>query len=293
MLIYSVICGTCFSAISFAVFILVSGEFLTRRRAPDPADTPSHHGLPYEEVSFASRYKAQLHGWWIPAEAPIGTVIFCHGQNGSMDSDLPQAVPFYHAGYNVLMFNFRAHGNSEGKNITFGAFEKEDLLGAVDFLAQEKGIQQVAVIGFSMGAAVAMIGAALTDKISVLVLDGIFWRFLDVIDFWLRKRHLPYPVSTWIANLVVIGASIRTNTRMAQVSPRLWAKHLERIPVLFIHGEQDSLVPLWAVNNIAADLRGVYKIWVAPDCDHREAFQKHEAEYNRHVFDWLKQHYRQ
>ncbi|KAB2903010.1 MAG: alpha/beta fold hydrolase [Anaerolineae bacterium] len=288
---FSFICGTFFSFLSFVGFILVSGEILTRRRPPDPADTPSNYGLRHEEVTFPSRYKAQIRGWWIPAEQPMGTVIFCHGQNGSMDGDLPQAVPFYHAGYNVLMFNFRAHGNSDGKTVTFGVFEKEDLLGAVDFLAQEKGIHKSAVIGFSMGSAVAMIGAALSDKISVLILDGVFWRLLDVMDYWLRSRHIPPPISSFIARLAVTGASIRTNTRMFQVSPRLWAKHLNHVPVLFIHGEKDRLIPLADVQKVAADLNGPFKIWVAPDCDHREAFKKHEAEYNRQVLGWLQEHH--
>lgn len=290
-MIYSVICGTCLASLGFILTVFISGEMLTRRRTPDAVDNPANHGLPYEDVTFLSRYKAHIHGWWIPAEQPIGTVIFCHGQNGSMDGDLLQAVPFYHAGYNVLMFNFRAHGNSEGSKVTFGVFEKEDLLGAVDFLAQNKQIDSVAVIGFSMGAAVGMIGAALNANIKVLVLDGVFWRFLDVIDFWLRKKHIPAPISSWIANLAVVGASIRTNTRMFQVSPRLWAKHLDNVPVLFIHGEKDNLVPRWAVENIAADLNCPYKIWIAPACDHREAFKKHEAEYNRQVMAWLQEHY--
>ncbi|MBZ0308786.1 MAG: alpha/beta hydrolase [Anaerolineae bacterium] len=285
------ICGTFFSFFGFILTIFITGEMMTRRRPPDPADNPANYGLPYEEVSFPSRYKAQIRGWWIPAEQPIGTVIFCHGQNGSMDGDLPQAVPFYHAGYNILMFNFRAHGNSDGKTVTFGVFEKEDLLGAVDFLADEKGIQNSAVVGFSMGTAVAMIGTALTDKISVLILDGAFWRLLDLLDYWMQSRHIPPLLSAWAAKLAVTGASFRTNTRMFQISPRLWAKHLNQIPVLFIHGEKDKLIPLAEVQKLAADLNGPHKIWVAPDCDHREAFKKYEAEYNRLVFSWLKEHY--
>jgi pimeloyl-ACP methyl ester carboxylesterase len=271
--------------------MLAAGEYLTRRRKPDAPDTPGNYGLPYEEVTFQSRYKTTLRGWWIPAEDPKGTVILCHGQNGSMDADTRQAVPLNHAGYNVLMFNFRAHGTSDGDKVTFGVFEKEDLLGAVDFLHEVKGIEQVAVMGFSMGAAVALIAAALTDKITVLVLDGMFWRFLDVIDRYLQKRLIPPPLSYVLAQMTVVGASVRTNTRMFQVSPRLWAKHLDpSIPVLFIHGERDFLVTERDVRNVAADLRGEYDIWIAPDSHHREAFDKHEAEYNRRVAAWLGQY---
>lgn len=261
-------------------FVVGSGHILTRRRAPDSPTEPS---MPYEAVSFPSRYKATLHGWWIPAPGEAkGTVIFCHGQNGSMEGDLPQAEPLHTAGFNVLLFNFRAHGTSNGDRITYGVFEKEDLLGAIDYLNATYDVDQVAVIGFSMGAAVAMIAAALTPKIAVIVVDGIFLRFADVIARWYRV-----PLAGILAQGTILGATLLTDTRMFQVSPKLWARHLDHTPVLFIHGENDHLVSLQDVQALAADLQTPYEIWVAPDSDHREAFRKHPQIYNQRVLDWL------
>lgn len=279
----------------FLTMLYIGGRLLIQRRPPDPADDPSRHGMAYEVVSFPSRYKANLRGWWIPYEEQAqihqGTLIFCHGQNGSMAGDLPLAARLHAIGYNLLLFDLRAHGESEGKYLTYGVFEKEDLLGAVDFLVEEKGIKSVGVIGFSMGASVAMIGAALTDKISVLVVDGIYWKFIDLVQTKIRQR-VPEPFALIGAQIALLGASILSNTRMYQVSPMLWAKHLEGVPTLFIHAEQDRLIPLEAVQKLAADLAAdcPHDIWVAADCDHREAFQKHEAEYVERVAAWLAQH---
>jgi pimeloyl-ACP methyl ester carboxylesterase len=270
--------------------IITSGWLLVRRRPPDPADSPANHGLPYEDVSFPSSYKATLRGWWIESEKARGTVVMCHGQNGSMDSDLPLAAMLHQAGYNVLMFNFRAHGTSEGKYVTFGVFEKEDLLGAIDFLRREKGIERVAVFGLSMGAAVAMIAAALTDKIVVLILDGAFFKFVDTVQVAVRQRGIIPPFDAILAQMAVLGASIHTNTRMYQVSPHLWAKHIENVPALFIHGEDDPFAPLTAINLLASDLDGPNEIWVALDCKHREAFRKHPEMYKNQVLGWLEKY---
>jgi pimeloyl-ACP methyl ester carboxylesterase len=278
------------AGVAVNVIIIVSGWIIIRRRPPDPADSPANHGLPFEDVSFPSKYKANLQGWWIPSDDARGTIIFCHGQNGSMDADLPLAAMIHQAGYNVLMFNFRAHGTSEGKHVTFGVFEKEDLLGAIDFLRAEKGVERVGVFGLSMGAAVAMIAAALTDKISVLILDGAFTRFLTAVQFGIRERGIPPPVDAILAQMAVLGASIHTNTRMYQVSPHLWAKHIDNVPALFIHGEYDPFAPLTAMNLLASDLNGPNEIWVALVCKHREAFQKHPDLYKKQVLGWLEKY---
>ncbi|MFP4321951.1 MAG: hypothetical protein ACLFTK_05800, partial [Anaerolineales bacterium] len=74
------------------IFVFTSlglGWMLVRRRPPDPPDDPGRYGVDYETVKFTSRYKVTLHGWWIPASEPRGTLIVCHGQNGSMAGDLP------------------------------------------------------------------------------------------------------------------------------------------------------------------------------------------------------------
>ena len=97
---------------------------LLRRRRPDPSDPPSNYGIEFEEVHFPSRDGLNLVGWWIPHDNALGTIIMCHGQNGSMDGDTRQMPPLREAGFNVLMFDFRAHGRSEGEAVTMCMYEK-------------------------------------------------------------------------------------------------------------------------------------------------------------------------
>jgi len=278
-------------ATSIAV-TLYGGHQLVRRREPDPVDTPENYGMAYESVAFPSRYKLTMRGWWIPHEAPRGTIIFCHGQNGSMAGDLPQARAFHQAGYNILMFDLRAHGDSDGDKMTYGCFEKEDLLGAIDFVRTKPNVDKVAVIGFSMGAAVATIATALSPHVSVLIVDGIFRRFLSAVQAEL-KRYLPTPLAALMAQSVVLGGTLLTNTRMYQVSPLLWFKHIRSdVAVLFIHAEQDRYTSHEDIQFLASEFKGTSKIWVASGSEHREGFKEHQQGYMDVVLGWLDAHYR-
>ncbi|MCD4686395.1 MAG: lysophospholipase, partial [Anaerolineae bacterium] len=214
---------------------------LMRRREPDPPDHPRDHGLPCDDVTFTSRDGLQLGGWWLPAESAWGTVIMCPGQNGSMDKDVPQALPLHCAGFNVLMFDFRAHGRSEGETVTIGALEQADLFGALDYLAAEYDITRVGVLGLSMGAGVTLMVAAQDTRIVALVVDGAYPSLARLLTGYLRARKLPGPLARGCARLILWAGSLRTGYQIYRANP---ADLVARItaPTLFIHGDQDTFV---------------------------------------------------
>lgn len=144
---------------------------LMARRVPNPQTSPADFDLTFEDVSFQSRDSLTLRGWFIPANPAKPAIIFCHGHAGSMDPDVAYAPWFHAAGFNVLMFDFRAHGRSEGNRVSLGYFERQDLLGAVDYL-QGRGIMEVGVMGFSMGGAVGVTTAAQCESIRATISDG-------------------------------------------------------------------------------------------------------------------------
>lgn len=263
---------------------------LMRRRDPDPPDCPANHDMPAEVVQFLSRDGLQLGGWWIPAaETPRGTVILCPGQNGSLDKDIPQAVPLHRAGFNVLLFDFRAHGCSEGELVTLGALEQADLFGALDYLEAERGIAQVGVLGFSMGAGVALLVAAQDPRIRALVVDGAFPHLRGILAGYLRLRGIPGPLAGGFARVVLWMAGLRAGYDIARANPFDLAGRITA-PTLFLHGERDPFVSTDDVRALAARLRGPVELWSLPDCGHREAHRQHPDEYARRVVDWFARH---
>ncbi len=263
---------------------------LMRRRLPDPPDPPSNYGISYEEVHFKSRDRVNLVGWWIPAEKPIGSVVICHGQEGSMDGDTHHMVPLHDAGFNVLMFDFRAHGGSEGECVTMGMYEKEDLLGALDYLVEAKGIEKVGVLGFSMGAAVALITAALSERICAVVADSSFGRLKSTLTGWGVIRGVPPARARQYASWVLVAASIHTEGRIDQTDPIRWTVHIGPRPILFIHGANDPFVPIQDVDRMASLAQGPVEVWVVDGVGHRGAYAADPAEYDSRVVNWFKKY---
>ncbi len=285
--------------VTFASLALIGGwllalnagaSHLMRRRRPDPPDTPGNYGIAYEEVEFHSRDRVRLVGWWIPAREPIGTLVMCHGQEGSMDGDTQQMVPLSDAGYNVFMFDFRAHGRSDGGCVSFGMYEKEDLLGALDYLTEKRGIDKVGVLGFSMGAAVALITAALSERVCTVVADSSFARLKHTMTRWGTKRGIPYTLARQYTQSVLMVASLRTEGRMDQTDPLLWTIHIGPRPILFIHGAEDPYVRLHEVERMASLAEGPVEIWNVEGVGHRGGYAADPVEYNRRVIDWFKRY---
>ncbi len=95
-----------------------------------PAETPFELGLLFDEFEFKTEDGVQLTGWFVPAERPRATVIYCHGYGENRGQSLSLLKPLNSMGVNVLAFDFRGHGTSDGHTVTFGYRERHDLLAA-------------------------------------------------------------------------------------------------------------------------------------------------------------------
>src|SRR5512136_2668900 len=120
----------------------LGSNYLLARRPPDQADAPEHYGLTAEAAEFRSGDGLTLRGWYIPAENSVKTIIVCSGANGSLDADVHVAPWLHEAGYNVLLFDWRGHGKSDGEVVTLGFNERYDLIAAVQF-AKSQGTERV------------------------------------------------------------------------------------------------------------------------------------------------------
>lgn len=271
--------------------VLAAGAwYLLRRRSPDPSDPPTNYDLSYQEVAFHARDGVKLRGWWIPAPSshePAPTVIMAHGQAGSMDGDTAQMVPLHQAGFNVLMFDFRGHGRSEGNTVTMGVHEKADLLGAVDYLTDHHGCQRVGVLGFSMGAAVAVMAAAESERIASVVADSSYTTLEHTLRRWSVHPSVPSPLYEWIVDNSLTLASVITGVPLREAQPISAVSRLADRPVLFIYGERDPFVTVEEMRQMSAITRNA-ELWLVPDAGHRDAYHNDPDTYNQRVIGWFK-----
>jgi dipeptidyl aminopeptidase/acylaminoacyl peptidase len=261
---------------------------LIRRRVPDTPSDPAQYGLTYEEVTFPSRDGLTLRGWFIPAPEARGTVVFCHGHAGSMDPDVKYTPAFHERGYNVLMFDFRGHGRSEGQHVSMGYYERQDLLGAVDYL-QSRGIDQVGVLGFSMGGAVAMATAPHSEAIRAAVSDGGFARLLDAIAAGVREQGLPGFLASLAGHLIMWLMGLRLSCSLSGADPIRWVDKIAPRALFIIHGALDPFVAVEEARELYAVAGEPKEIWIVPEARHRQADRHHPEEYRHRVLAFFDQ----
>lgn len=277
-------------AAATGVFVVLALRTLTRPARTVAGGTPPDYGLPYESVSFSTPDAITLKGWWIPAIVPRATLVFCHGYAGSKAPDLKYVPALREHGYSVLLFDFRAHGESAGTRTSLVCNERQDLLAAIAFL-QQHGIHQVGLIGFSMGAAVAIATAPLSTAVSAVVADSAFAELRTIVAQNLRRRGCPSPIATLWTALILQVASRYFGCNVFHSDPIRWVGRVSPRPLLIIHGGRDRDVPVSEAIRLY-ELAGLPKeLWVVDEAEHRCADQVRPEEYMPRIlafFDaWL------
>jgi uncharacterized protein len=240
-----------------------------RARGPWGTDEPPD-GVA-EEVSFASAEDSvRISGWFFSAGQPhpAPTILLCHGIWTGRRECLPMALRFRQAGYNVLCFDFRAHGMSDGRFTSVGHHETNDVLGAVEYLLRrpEVDARRIGVIGFSMGAAASIQAAARSRHIAAVVADSAYANFLDAAKYSFhlvtRVPHFPMaPIAMhWAKWILHVDASrLRPVDVIGQISPR---------PVLITHGNLDEIVPVRHAYLLFKAAEEPKELWLVPDAHH-------------------------
>lgn len=284
-------------AFIFLVLAAVSGVSiyvgwsLTHPEREALAENPKNYGMAYQEVYFDSRGDGvKLKGWLIPAKNSNHTVIFAHGYSRNrLQGNVPAlsvAKELNHQGYNLLLFDFRNSGTSEGDITSLGQYEVKDLLGAVDFIKSQGQIgQHVALMGFSMGASTCILAGAREPRVEAVIADSPFadlTKYMeDNLPVW---SHLPaIPFNQTIMTLT----SIVTGLNPQEVSP---IREISRIkgPILLIHGDSDKKIPM--VNSeklLAAATSSNKELVIIKGADHVKSFATNKGRYLDKVLGFL------
>jgi len=269
-----------------AALAWLGSNYLLARRPPNEADSPANHGLTAEAAEFRSGDGVTLRGWYIPRENSTKTIIVCSGANGSLDADVHAAPWLHEAGYNALLFDWRAHGQSEGEVVTLGFNERYDLIAAVQF-AMSHGAERVGVLGFSMGGTVAIDTAAVYEDIHAIVADSPFVFVLSAIAGGLIERGVPEGLSFLLARLFVATACLRTQLNLFDVDLARWINRVTPRPLLLIFGEQDVIVSPSEIDLIFARAGEPKEVWRVPEAAHRNIHTLQPEEYRRRILEFF------
>lgn len=195
----------------------------------------------------------RIAGWYIPAGSEAGptgaTVILAHA-DGANKSEMLERAALLHADYNLVLFDFRNHGQSSGEVTTMGVREERDLRAVVDWLDESKKPTSVAVLGVSMGGAAAINEAAADTRVDAVILDSTHATLANALQARLERDG--YPLSLPGAWAILLGGLLRTGEDMSAADPvQAIARYRDR-PVLIIAAGSDHAIGPNDANDLLA-----------------------------------------
>lgn len=241
-----------------------SGVFFQPYR--DHVQTPKKLGLAYEDVYFQAGDGTPLHAWFLPAEGKAqGTILFLHGNAENISTHIMSVRWLPTRGFNVFLLDYRGYGVSGGTASLSGVQEDVDAALRILLARNDVDPDRVVVFGQSLGGAIAIYNVAHSpyrQHIRALVTESAFASYRQIAREKLSGFWLTWPLQ-WPLSWTVSDA----------YSPSATVVNVSPIPLLIIHGDRDSIVPLHHGQQLYDLAREPKELWVVPDGGHILAFE--------------------
>ena len=243
-----------------------------------------------QDVYINSTDGLKLHGYWIPTDNPRGTILLAHGYRSTFLVDFGLAFAFYHAlGMNILVPHQRSHGESEGKYITFGVKESEDMKSWIDFHNHTFGDYQMILSGLSMGASTMLYLAdqQLPQNVKCIIADCGFTSPKSILDKVFRSIvHIPSGPFLWATDVFArqLADFSLTQKDTRKVLPE------SKLPVLMIHGLEDDFVPCHMTQQGFEACRGDKELLLVAHAGHGTSFLSNKEKYTKAIIAFLEKH---
>ncbi len=250
----------CLAAL-LAAFALAGCTPVFFQPSPNIYETPGQYGIEYQPVEFRAADGTALFAWFLPARGePKGTVLYLHGNAQNISAHFPNVAWMPSAGFNVLAFDYRGYGGSEGKPTLPGM--QLDIDAAMRVLLARKDVDpnRIVVFGQSLGGALAIhyvAHSAYRSHVRAVIVDSPFADYRQVAQEKLADFFLTWPLQ-WLPTFTVNN----------DYSPMASVAALSPIPLLLIHGERDSIVALHHSRQLFDTAQEPKALWSIPDTGH-------------------------
>lgn len=266
-------------------FPLFLSMVVTHRFKLRDGESPARYGLAYESVRIPTEDGLTLDGWFIPEDGSDRTLVICHGAGANKGNFIWFLGPFAQRGYNVVFFDFRAHGASDGRTTTYGLRERLDVRGVVDWLKRERPMQSRTIVGLgsSQGAMALALAAADDPRIDAVILDSPFTSPRELVAY--HATRLP-GLGPLLGNWLLALASAQTATDFFAPSAERAVAAMGPRPVMVIHGDRDVIMPREHSQRLLEAATGPRKIWFGTG-PHSNIVTDDPSGYREQVFEFL------
>lgn len=235
-------------------------------------DTPERHGIEYRIENFQAADGTSLNAWFLPAQDKNGdknggkakaTVLFLHGNAENISTHFRNVAWLPAAGYNVLAFDYRGYGASDGTPSLAGM--QLDIDAAMRSLLAHKDVDpdRIVIFGQSLGGALAIHYAAHSayrGNIRAVVIDSAFFDYRLIVKEKLAGFFLTWPFQ-WLPWLTIDDDYSPANS-VAAISP---------LPLLLIHGDRDVVVPPHHSRQLFEQAGEPKQLWIVPGANHTQS----------------------
>lgn len=278
------------AALTALVFVpLLLAFVLTHRcKLRDGQDPSSAAGIAFERFRTTTDDGVELDGWFVPQPGATRCIVVCHGAGANKGNFVWFLPPLMYRGYNVVFFDFRAHGASDGRTCTYGLIEQRDVRAVVDWLKRTRPAQAEKIVGLgsSQGAMALALAAASEPRIDAVILDSPYVGPRELAHHHLGRIPLLGPV---YASLVLWNMSWMSGADFLETSAETAVASLGKRPALVIHGADDVLMPAAHAQRLYDAARGPKSIWFGPG-PHSNIVTTDSDGYAQRVFAFLDEH---
>lgn len=262
---------------------------LNREKEAGRYDPISFENLTKQEITIPSPYGYDLKAILVEPFQTKKYIIISHGVTENKTSSIKYMNLFLERGYNGIIYDHRRHGESGGKNTSFGYYEKFDLKQIVDWVKREKGKDIVLGIhGESMGAATMILYAGgIEDGADFYIADCPFSDFSEQLDYLIKQEiKLPGKVFIPIANLFLRA---RARYSIKDISPISVIDNIKS-PMLFIHSQKDDFILPAMTQKLFDKKQGPKKLYFAVNGFHAQSYNENKEAYEKAIDDFLKEY---
>ena len=240
----------------------------------------------FETVILTTKDGIKLEAWYFKTNASAkGTVILFHGRISKKSAVLDESAGFRQLGYNTLLVDFRAHGNSGGNTCTVGYYETEDVKLAYDYI-KNKTENNIVLWGISMGA--ATITKAMADyklQPSKIILEMPFATLMQAAEGRIKMMGLPPQP---LASMLGFWGSVERGIWVFSVKPAEYARDIT-VPTLLQWGKNDPRVQEEETNLIYKNLAGKKQLVVYQNSAHESLCDSEHEKWMASVSHFLNQ----
>lgn len=235
--------------------------------------TPADYKLKFEKVNFKSSDETRLFGWFIPAKMgekkAKATIVFSHGNAGSVAYHLAFVNRFVRDGYNVFLYDYRGYGHSEGEPEKEGIIK--DVIAAFKYIESRPVQKPVFSIGHSLGGAKSI---AAVHQYRPKQLEGII-----VVSAFCSYRK--------IGEKMIGPAALKVISDTH--NPEEIIPEIKGLPLLVIHGEQDRVVPFSHGKAIYEAANQPKKFLRSKTAGHNDIFHTGNGAFHKKVTEWMQE----